>query len=188
MAGDNVVAVPQRAAGAGDDLNAGLEGRRGDDLVASSGIRVGVPFEDQMGDFPCLEELGKERLWRLSQDEELGLGIEARERLGEVILTVEPTRAAWLALGLASRPLGAPGPASQELPPVGASPCAVDIMGIPGEDGPQDCRFQIERGMEGRRIVKTQVCAEPVDDTRLGHFHCAGVGLLAADCDGHWSG
>jgi hypothetical protein len=59
---------------------------------------------------------------------------------------------------------------SQKLPSVEASSCPVYIVRIPGEYRPECSRIQIQGSFEGWRIMKSQVGAEPVDDSSFGHW------------------
>lgn len=149
---DQVVAVPQRAAGAHDNLDAGPTGRLHDVGIAGARVGVRVLFEHEMGHAPGLEKLGEDSLGCFADDQELGPGVEGGDGGGEIGLAVE-----------------------EVLPPVQPAACPVDIMRIPGEDGPEHGRVQCQGSVQGRGVVKAQVGAKPVHDTiRLGHGCDAG--------------
>lgn len=76
---DDFVAVPEGAAGAGDDLDACFFGCFDDGLVSGSGVCVRVLFKHQMSGLPGFEELGKECLRSFTQNEELGFLVQLRD-------------------------------------------------------------------------------------------------------------
>lgn len=59
-------------------------------LIPASGIRIGILFEDKMGNFPAFEDFGKNGLRRLSYDKELTFLVELRNSIGQVLLTFQP--------------------------------------------------------------------------------------------------
>jgi hypothetical protein len=107
-------------------------------MVAVAGVGIRVLLEDEVGHAPGLEELWEQGLGRLAEDKEPGLVVQPGDGFREVVLAVE-----------------------EELPPVGAALCAVDVVGVPREDGPEALWVEVQGGLECWRVVETQVCPEP---------------------------
>ena len=89
MFSDNIITVPERAAGFGDDVHASRLGCFHDDSISLASIGIGIFFKDQMGYLPGLEELGEHGLRCFPENEELGLGVELGDTLGQIMLAVQ---------------------------------------------------------------------------------------------------
>lgn len=59
-----------------DNLDPGFSSQVEDRCISFFRIWVGVPFEDEMGDVPCFEQLGQNGLRGFSDDEELGVAVQ----------------------------------------------------------------------------------------------------------------
>lgn len=59
---------------------------------------------------------------------------------------------------------------SQEAPAIGSNARSVDIMRVPGPDRIETLRVQVKCSFQGRRIMKSEIGAKPIDDTRPRHL------------------